>query len=101
MGCRDVSEVEILNVVKKILGKYEKYEGIKTFFGDNKVVCLSPDNCVTIYNPSLELSWTAEGYLEEVKITGKDKEGKTRSFKRTLTWTPEGYLQTVSEWVEV
>ena len=86
-----MSGVEILNVVKKILGRV----------GEQKTICLTHDNCVVLYNPSLQLIWNAEGYLVELRISGKDENGNTRTFKKTLTWSPEGYLTNVSGWEEL
>ena len=92
-------DVEIVKHLKEISGLITN--GVKVFTGGVSVIYLSPDETVVLYNPKTELTWDANGYLTEVRITGKDKDGNTRTFKRTLTWSPEGYLQEVSSWVEV
>ena len=96
-----MSGVDAVKYLRRISGKFEKVEGIKVFEGTNSVVCLSSNNCITIFNYSINLTWDSNGYLTEVSITGTDQEGNTRTFKKTLTWSTEGYLQNVSSWQEV
>lgn len=90
--------IDIYSEVKKIRGKFD--DGIKVFAGDNKVICINGE-CVTLFNPSTQLTWDANGFLTEVRVTGVDQNGVTRSFKKILSWSPEGYLQSVSGWEEV
>ncbi len=101
-----MSEVEIMNYIKKILGKYEKIIGIKTFSGKNTVVCLDYNNCITIYNYKLNITWDENDLPTEIIIEGKDQNGQIRTFKTTLTWetnpaTGTTVLKEVSPWTEV
>lgn len=84
-----MSVVEILDVIRKT--KAKGYE----------IVCTS-NKCYQLFNVSVSLVWdTNTGLLKEVRLTGIDTEGKTRTFRKTLSWSNEGYLQFVSPWEEM
>ena len=81
--------VEILDAIRKT--KAKGYE----------IVC-TQNKCYHLFNVSVSLVWdTNTGLLKEVRLTGIDTEGKTRTFRKTLSWSSEGYLQSISPWEEM
>ena len=96
-----MSSVEILSYVKKIVDKLNNAYGFPSSLSDVKTICVNPQTCYNLFQTSISLTWDSNGNLTEVRITGTDQEGNTRTFKKTLTWSAEGYLQNVSSWQEV
>lgn len=96
-----MSEVEVNYTLRKILGKYNKLFGISNSVMDTKTICVNNSTCYQLFNVTVSLDWSPEGYLIQVTISGVDQNGTNRSFKKELSWSSEGYLQDVSEWQEV
>lgn len=101
-----MSGVEIVNFLKKILGKFEKVTGIKVFSGKNEVICLNSSSCITIYNPETRIEWNENDLPVKITLLGKDSNGNVRVFEKELVWdinplTGNPILKEVKPWVEV
>ena len=75
-------------------------KSIKLVLSSDFKICLGRET-ITLCNPSITLTWSTEGYLTEVRLTGTTPDGETKTYRKTLTWSPEGLLQQVSPWEEV
>jgi len=65
-------------------------------------ICTSPSTCTELYNVDTTLTYNDNGYLVEISVVGRDKNGSTRKFVRELVWDEEkGVLIEAKPWKEV
>ena len=53
---------------------------------------------VLILNPSLQLTYDANGNLTEIRLSGTDPAGKQYTVRKTLSYDASGNLTAISAW---